>query len=628
MTGLESASDRGEKNIFTFIQIKFWIVALSLGILAGMAEAIIKWIRLILNVPDPMGHEILWVAPLFYGLVSLLMGFCLTFGIWIIQKLIPRLRLDADFILSGFIVLITFLGTLNALFLVVSTATWAALILAAGMTYQVIAFLRKRKGGAAAFILRLTPGLAGFLVLIPILTVGGKLLSEKIQYAQLPPPPEEAPNVILITLDTLRADHLGVSGYARSTPNLDQFANENINFTMAIAPASWTVPSHASIMTGLLPRQHQAMVSSGGILQDQYFTLAEAFAENGYATAAFIANEYACAGNLGFKQGFAHYSDLFWNVEDAIRWTVLGEKLRFRILSNPQLNWYDMGRKNADDINGELFSWLAKRPQRPFFVWLNYFDPHDPYSAPVPFDTKYGEKPALGDPGSFGLVGASDWQGTLSAQETAWQVDAYDAAIAYLDDRMGILFDQLKQQSLYDNSIIIITSDHGEAFGEHELYGHANSLYREVLEVPLFIRDPELSQEPERITRPVSLRNLAVTIVEMAQLQQSNKFPGSSLFSPDNNEPILSEVSQNPYHPASHPVAHGDLLSIFEDQWHMILTTKDQKQIDIKLFRQDDRREQRDLAATQMGKELSSKFIKQLEEILTSDLSLTFYVDQ
>ena len=190
---------------------------------------------------------------------------------------------------------------------------------------------------------------------------------------------------------------------------------------------------------------------------------------------------------------------------------------------------------------------------------MNYFDPHDPYYAPSPYQTWYGEKPAQGDPGSFGVVGSSDWGGILSAEETQWQMDAYDSSIAYLDAQLGALFDALRAAGVYDDTVIVVTSDHGEAFGEHDLYGHANSLYRETLHVPLIIRYPKSIPAGQHVASVVSLRDLAATISDLAGLAPPQAFAGTPLHIAAGGGPAPAELMHNPYHPPNHPVARGDL---------------------------------------------------------------------
>ena len=303
-----------------------------------------------------------------------------------------------------------------------------------------------------------------------------------------------------------------------------------------------------------------------------------------------------------------------------VRWTKLGERLRLRLELSEALRWPQIGRKTAAEVNREFLSWLPGRDDRPFFAWLNYFDPHDPYYAPPPYRTWYGDKPAQGDPGSFGVVGASDWGGILSPEETQWQMDAYNSSIAYLDAQLGALFDALRSAGVYDDTVIVVTSDHGEAFGEHDLYGHANSLYRESLHVPLIIRYPKSIPAGQRVAHVVSLRDLAATISDLAGLAPRQAFAGTPLHVAASSEPAPAELMHNPYHPPSHPVARGDLASITSDQWHAIyLQPSSGAATQTEIYARDDVADQKDLAGTPVGQDA----MRQLEASQPAALTRT-----
>jgi arylsulfatase A-like enzyme len=364
------------------------------------------------------------------------------------------------------------------------------------------------------------------------------------------------------------------------------------------------------MLTGRYSYEHRADTMLNAWLDGRYPTLAEAFAANGYATSAFVANESNCAANLGFARGFAHFSALFWSPEDAIRWTRFGQKLGLRIAEMPVFGWYQTGRRTAGQVNQSFLHWLDKRPERPFFAWLNYYDAHDPYVAPAPYATRYSNVPANGNPGSF-RGGTSESDIRISVEETAWQIDAYDAAISYLDAELGALFDALRERGLYDRTIIVITSDHGEAFGEHRLYGHANSLYGEVLQVPLIVRYPQLIAAGSHVPRTVSLRDLPATLAQLANLEPVYQFPGRSLFGTSAAEPVVSELGHNPYHPSSHPVSRGSLTSISTADWHAIFQGDA-----VELYARSDRLEKTRLEDTTEGRETVALLREQLQAAL------------
>ena len=381
----------------------------------------------------------------------------------------------------------------------------------------------------------------------------------------------------------------------------------SIQYNRAIAPSSWTLPSHASIMTGLFNHEHKADAMTGNRLDEGFYTLAEAFGENGYATAAFVGNSFACTANLGFGQGFIHFEDLVWNAGSMLRLTTLGTKLDFKLMNSELVDFYQLGRKPAEEINREFLTWLTDHDERPFFAWLNYFDPHDPYEAPAPYDTYYGDKPANGDPGSFGALGASDWGGQLPPEELLWQNDAYDASIAYLDAQLGELFSSLRQYSLDDSTVIVITSDHGEAFGEHDLYGHGNSLYLESLHVPLLIYYPSEFPSGIQVDQAVSLRDLPATLTKLGKVDSEHTISGEDLIQlaisgQSSNAPALSELYKNPYHPENHPVSQSNLSSLTDDSWHAIWS-----QDGYELFAINGSAGQRDFAGTPEGQAVDTE---------------------
>jgi arylsulfatase A-like enzyme len=424
-----------------------------------------------------------------------------------------------------------------------------------------------------------------------------------------------SPNVLFIVLDTLRADHLGTYGYHRPTPNLDQIAKEGVIFEQAFSTASWTVPSHATLMTGLYSHDHRADVLTGERLGDNFYTLAEAFSDNGYLTVLVSGNHYQVNGVRGFHQGFQSYYDLFWNLENSLQLTRLGQRA-FRVMAHRALfGYHQFGRATADNVNQIFFNWLDHHSQRPFFAFLNYFDPHDPYYAPPLYDMKYGDTPALGQPGSFSS-NASEFSGSISDEELMWQMDHYDDSIYYLDTKLGELFSFLKRKGLYDNTILVITSDHGESFGEHSLYGHANSLYIELLHVPLLIRYPPAITAGSQVSNIVSLIDLPYTIIDLSKIEPIQPIPGQRIDRVSAEGPAVAELFHNPYHPDTHPVHYGTLTSFTTDKWHAIFTNhSDAKFYREEIYSRNDSRQSNDLSQTQDGRRALAAFRSVLEKI-------------
>jgi arylsulfatase A-like enzyme len=294
------------------------------------------------------------------------------------------------------------------------------------------------------------------------------------------------PNVLLLTLDTLRADHLGCYGYERKTsPRIDALAEVGTLYSRAYAAAAWTLPSHASLFTGKYPAEHGArtfQLEEGdvreGALDESHLTLAEALKAEGYRTAAFVGNAVYLGTRFQLDQGF----DSYYN-----------ERTYARTLTRLLVEW--------------LREYEAEGPEDPFFLFANYVDTHNPYNAGKRHD----------DPG-FVEDGKQRESHPLYEELRPWilqrkepfpdeklqlLIDQYDTAIYNLDAELGFLFRTLEHLGLYNNTLIVLTSDHGEFFGEHELIDHGKDVYQEVLWVPLIVKYPG-QQEGHLDDTPVS----------------------------------------------------------------------------------------------------------------------------
>jgi arylsulfatase A-like enzyme len=280
------------------------------------------------------------------------------------------------------------------------------------------------------------------------------------------------PNVILITMDTMRADHMGRYGYKRPTsPRMDSFADSATFYSRSMATSPWTVPTHASLFTGRDPFQHGAhtleavgRTQSINLLWDGFVTLAEALEQEGFATAAFVANDGMLARRWKLDQGFQTY-----HIERAL----------------------------AEHLNVHVFSWLdsAQQSGEPFFLFINYMDTHKVYNT----KPRSGllDEPAIRDGGQ--LVDELYEKVMPGVGPIPWDlvqkvIDQYDTAVANLDEQIGVLLDRLEQMGIYDNTMIVLTSDHGEYFAEHYLVEHSKDVYQEALWVPLIIKAPSQRQ--------------------------------------------------------------------------------------------------------------------------------------
>ena len=307
---------------------------------------------------------------------------------------------------------------------------------------------------------------------------------------------QELPNILLIVLDAARADHFSCYGYHRpTTPNIDRVAAEGLRFTRAVSSSSWTLPSHASLFTGLLPDEHGTH-SRHAWLIDRFPTLAELLKDKGYRTAAFSNNPFVSSSqnlNQGFDVFEAIYSDT----------TVITDR-------KPH---------NTEHTNKLVNSFINEVGGQPFFIFINYMDIHMPYDPPEPYRSMYldpgVEITTRIDSGCKYADLLIDSTIVLNEKEEKAVVDIYDGCFNYLDAKVGELFGDLREKGIYDKTLIIITSDHGEVFGEYGYYGHGGVLYRPLIHIPLVIRHPWIIPSPGVRETLVSINDIFHTLVEL-----------------------------------------------------------------------------------------------------------------
>jgi arylsulfatase A-like enzyme len=315
--------------------------------------------------------------------------------------------------------------------------------------------------------------------------------SSPILHSTAPRRSHGRPNLVLISLDTLRADHLGCYGYRRNTsPNIDRFAEGAVLFQHTIAPSPWTTPSHASVFTGLHPSIHGA---GRYIYEDPYYdypieekeiTLAELARRHGYLTAAYTEGAYVGAA-LGFAQGFELYSD---------------RRPRPSIC--------------AEETFGSALRWVTTYGNLPFVLFIHTYEPHVPYAPPRRFAEMF-DADFTGTGGAWPLEARSQAD---RARCEAW----YDGEIAYTDTVVGEFLAELERLNLLEDTVVILFSDHGEGFWEHGRCGHGHTLYEEVLRVPLIVRLAGASPPTGRVGREVSLTDLYATCTELLGIDREN----------------------------------------------------------------------------------------------------------
>lgn len=326
------------------------------------------------------------------------------------------------------------------------------------------------------------------------------------------PPPLLRPNVVLVTVDTLRADRLGFYGAETTrTPRLDRLAAEGLVFDHATAPLPETRPSHYTLFTSLYPNEHGVLSNLWPAAED-LVTLPSLYAAAGYATAGFAGCQLfdAAAGKaLGFEY--------------------------FDAPGEPQ--------RTADEVVPAAIRWLKAREARPFFLWLHLFDPHMPYVPPPPFNEKSAPQRVRDWP-SFSwprlLEDARRHGGDLPRHVFERGLDLYGGEVEYVDHWLGRFFDALASADLYDEAVIVLTADHGECFENGVYFDHSQCLGQGALAVPLVVRHPP-SLEPGRSAVPVEHLDVAPTLLRLSGLEVPAAFRGRGLLERRPGEDVFFE---------------------------------------------------------------------------------------
>jgi arylsulfatase len=326
-----------------------------------------------------------------------------------------------------------------------------------------------------------------------------------------PAPPPIKYNLLVISIDTCRADHLKCYGYNQDTsPHLDQLAKEGVLFENLTAATSWTVPSHMSMFTSLYPSVHGVQAIDGR-LGKGVPTLAQCLAKCGYVTAAFVLWP-ALAHQFGFDSGFQLYDDL------SVHRREMRGQFKVKGRSNPEIT----------DLATE---WLNKHSQEHFFLFVHYFDCHNDYIPPAPYDTKFDPDYKGRENGRdiFRRKSDQDIAKHISIRDLAHMVALYDGGIAFTDEHVGKILQLLQDLQLSEKTLVVVLSDHGEAFLEHGKLCHGNSLYEEALHVPLIMRLPGVIPAGKRVAGNVSHVDLMPTLLGLLQMPGPSKVQGIDL---------------------------------------------------------------------------------------------------
>jgi arylsulfatase A-like enzyme len=540
-----------------------------------------QWAR-VLHV----SKEILWISPI----VDLVFFLLIACAVMLVSRVFPRL--------PGLRVLVFILVSLTAYdWLLVTGRLYkhACLLLALGLAVALTRWLKKHEVSAVLFWKRSTTVLLGVFLVLLVGIEGGKRLHEFYWTSHLPAATPGSPNILLIVVDTLRADHVSSYGYSRqTTPQIDNLATHGVLFQNAIAPSSWSLPSHASLVTGRAVHEHgvgnvQPMPWSGwgDRALNGLPTIGEALQQRGYRTGAFSANRIYFTSNVGLGRGFLHFEDYFDSVGDAFVRTEFGREFaRLYLNRSPKSkftrffrwaglsNWLDKDsegsgeyggafgvRKRADALNHEALRWIERDRRHPLFAFLTYLDVHYSYGGPAGYP-----KPA--------------WDHDTT-------IDEYDAGLKYEDDYIGRLLADLDRAGILNNTLVIVTSDHGESLGDHGLSYHGAALYWELVRVPLIVSWPGHLPEGVRVEQPVGNQAIAATILEMlgghsdfpaAPLSKLWQISGSSDQSAPSFPNVVSElpqtntiVKEDRVMQGKEPLAtDGWMRSVISPQWQLI----------------------------------------------------------
>jgi arylsulfatase A-like enzyme len=553
------------------------VFAVWIGTLSGLAEAA-RALRQQRVQHLPTGAfvepELLWMAPLAAVLFMLAAGLVLIAVDRVLKQRGLLLR-------SAPAIFAAFAAYSGIRALRIGMASSAAIVLAVGLAVVAVRVLAARPALVQRLVRWSTAALAAALVVWAAAVPVWRRAAESRQLAAVAQPRPGMPNVLIIIWDAVGATNLSLHGYGReTTPVLERFAARGAVFERAFATAPWSLPSHASMFTGRYPPELSAARQVP--LDDRFPTLAEVLAGHGYVTGGFTGNIYYGSPAFGIGRGFTHYQAHppinamviagTWWLSGRIHWQLIGR--REHHAPGPM-------RPRAPDVNRSLLHWIDRRGQRPFFAVINHFDAHDPYYPPEPFSI------------AFNPTRPRYWleDEHVSYDDATLQQlrDAYDGSILYLDHELGRLLDALRERGVLDNTLVILTSDHGEEFGDHapDIVKHARTLYTQALHVPMVVVHPAAVPAAVRVRETVSIRDIPATVMDVLGLE--NPFPGTSLrryadgtVTPRQAaEPRLAAAEHSPMGGVlpTWPIAAGDMFAVIDGDLHFILDGAGREQL-------------------------------------------------
>ncbi len=423
------------------------------------------------------------------------------------------------------------------------------------------------------------------------------------------PATAERPNIVLITVDTLRADHLGAYGYDPSiSPNIDALARRGVRFQAAFAQSSWTLPSVASMLTGMYPTELDTYAWRGLRMQSRLdplrTTLAESLQSGGYLTQAYLTNAWLTVENA-FEQGFGGFVAFRegepFDLEQLRQRPLIGLAWRsallrravqgsHELLFDPRLTTANDGRY----VSRYGVDFLREHRGERFFLWLYYMEPHTTYAPSRPFPSL----PAGISEAQLNSLQALDFWDLVDngamlvpAEQRAALVSLYDGEIHDVDAAIGPVLDELDRLGLSDRTLVVLHSDHGEEFLDHGGYGHGTTMYDELLHVPLIVAGPGIMGPGRAIAEPVQLLDVLPTLLEAAGVEPPPESHGRSLW------PLLrgAELAEVPIYGEMIHSSPGELKTVRYQGWKLIYRFADDQ---VELYDlQDDPQEQVNLAA-------------------------------
>jgi arylsulfatase A-like enzyme len=572
-----------------------WALSGWIGLTCGLIESAVRWIWQWFEHrfagPDLwVNWQAPWMVPA--SLAIGFVGFGLVLGL--ARGILPRITAN------GIPRLLIALGTWSFLGVIPGLHPLARDGLALIVGVKVGRLARFDSSVFRRFASRSTPALAAIWMALFIATGLAPSISEDRALRSAPRPAKAAENVLLVVLDTVRADNLSLQGYDRPTsPHLNEWARRGIRFDQARATSPYTLGTHASLFTGHWPSATSARVNAP--LDGERATLAEHLGDRGYATGGFVGNIFYGSAHYGLDRGFLHYLDIPDDVtrratpREFLRSSRLGESLLIAL----ELRWkifkpMERLRLHGDELNREALSWVDRlqRFDRPFFLFVNYFDAHSPYSLPDEAPQPYSRLTADRLEARMKRLERAEerWDadpsGDVTAEVARLQLevnghlrDAYDDGISWVDRKLDELLRGLENRGLLENTLVVVTADHGEMLGEHEVIGHGKSLHRQVVHVPLVVIDPRgmRGQAGRVVSDPVSVRDVPATILDLIGNAETTQFPGRSLgrYWSDDPEPsadagsVLSEMEHLSWRPHTSrtPAASGPLRLLTEGRW-------------------------------------------------------------